>query len=63
MKASVTNVDLISQCKDALVRFWGDTLKIEPAREGVNLALPLSRQKGSTRRSSKRQKARARITY
>jgi hypothetical protein len=41
MKASVTNVDLISQCKGALVRFWGDTLKIEAAREGVKIALPL----------------------
>jgi hypothetical protein len=41
MKASVTNVDLVSQSKNALVRFWADTLKIEPAREGVNIALPL----------------------
>lgn len=41
MKASVTNVDLISQCKIALMRFWADTLKIEPAREGVRIALPL----------------------
>jgi hypothetical protein len=41
MKASVTNVDLVSQCKNALARFWGDTLKIEPARDGVTIALPL----------------------
>jgi hypothetical protein len=41
MKASVTNVDLISQCKSALMQFWVDGLKIEPAREGVSIALPL----------------------
>jgi hypothetical protein len=41
MKASVTNVDLVSQCKNALARFWADSLKVEPARDGVNIALPL----------------------
>src|ERR1700722_3144698 len=41
MKASVTNADLVSQCQNALSRFWADTLKVEAAREGVNIALPL----------------------
>jgi hypothetical protein len=41
MKASVTNVDLVSQSKNALARFWADTLKIEPTRDGVSIALPL----------------------
>jgi hypothetical protein len=42
MKTSVTNDDLVSQCRSALAHFWTDTLKVETAREGVNLALPLS---------------------
>jgi hypothetical protein len=41
MKGPVTTVDLVSQCKSALARFWTDTLRVEPAREGVILALPL----------------------
>ena len=41
MKASVTNDDLVSQCRGALAHFWTDTLKVETAREGVNIALPL----------------------
>jgi hypothetical protein len=36
-----TDVDLVSQCKNALARFWADSLKIEPARDSVNIALPL----------------------
>src|ERR1700730_9234688 len=41
MKGPVITVDLVSQCKSALTRFWTDTLRVEPAREGVTLALPL----------------------
>lgn len=41
MKASVTSVDLVSQCKAALAHFWADTLKVEAKRDGVSIALPL----------------------
>ena len=41
MKVSVTNDDLVSQCRSALAHFWTDMLKVETAREGVNIALPL----------------------
>lgn len=41
MKAFVTNIDILSQCKAALAKFWADTLKIEPVRDGVSIALPL----------------------
>jgi hypothetical protein len=41
MKAPVKTVDLVSQCKSALTRFWSGTLRVEPVREGVILALPL----------------------
>jgi hypothetical protein len=32
---------LTADCRDALVRFWGEQLAVEPTRTGVILALPL----------------------
>lgn len=41
MNAPVTTNALISDCHAALTRFWGETLAIEPTRDGAVLALPL----------------------
>ncbi len=30
-----------SECKEALAKFWGEQLRVEPSREGVLVALPL----------------------
>lgn len=41
MNTPVATIPLISDCRAALTRFWGETLAIESARDGAVLALPL----------------------
>jgi len=41
MNAPVTTNSLIPDCREALTRFWGETLDIEPSKNGAVLALPL----------------------
>ncbi len=41
MNAPVATNSLISDCRATLTRFWGETLTIEPAKDGAVLALPL----------------------
>ena len=38
---SLVNAD---SCRAALAKFWGDQLRIEPAKDGFFLALPLSHE-------------------
>jgi hypothetical protein len=41
MKTIVTTLDLISQCRTALLRFWNDSFSVEATGDGVAIALPL----------------------
>jgi hypothetical protein len=41
MNAPVTTNSFIQDCRAALIRFWGEMLTIEPAKDGAVLALPL----------------------